>query len=225
MLSFMKKFAWPIFVFSRGLKNYILRIKRLVIQPKLPKNKNAKVLIHLGCGPINSPEFINVDIRPAPHVHYIRDVTDLSIFPNNYADLVYACHVLEHIEEPKLKKVLCEWRRVLKAGGTLRISVPDFDKLLFVYETCNRDTESIRMPLMGYRDGYNAHCMIFNYNYLKKILCELGFIYVHEWDPSKVQHHNFEDWASKYIKRNNREFHISLNVEAVKQDFDYSKHC
>jgi predicted SAM-dependent methyltransferase len=117
-----------------------------------------------------------------------------------------------------VNNVLWEWRRVLKSGGVLRISVPDFDKLLAVYEACDRDSESIRVPLMGYWDGYNPHCMIFNYRYLSKILSDVGFVDIREWDADKVEHHNFEDWASKRIQKKNREFHISLNVEAVKQN-------
>ncbi len=215
---FLYENAYPIFVIGQRIKRYIIGLKGLFIHPKLPTNQNGEVLIHLGCGSVNSPEFINVDARSAPHVHYVCDVTDLSIFQNDYADLVYACHVLEHIEATNLKKVLLEWKRVLKPCGTLRISVPDFDKLLYVYEACDRDSESIRMPLMGYRDGYNAHCMIFNNNYLNRILRTLGFINIREWDPSRVDYHDFEDWASICIQRNNREFNISLNLEATKPD-------
>ena len=214
----LAELSWARFVLVRKIKSRLLWGKRLLIRPKLPYNPDGKIFIHLGCGDIASPEFINVDARSAPHVHYVRDVCDLSIFPDNYADLVYACHILEHIVPEKLVKVLWEWKRILKVGGILRISVPDFDKLLAVYEACDRDSESIRVLLMGYWDGYNPHCMIFNYKYLSKMLCDVGFGDICKWAPQKVDHHNFEDWASRCILRRGKEFHISLNVEAVKQN-------
>lgn len=209
---------WAFFVLSRKLKSRTATVKRRLIRPSLPLNPDGKVLIHLGCGDIVSPEFINVDAHPAPHVHYVCDVTDLSILPDNYADLVYACHLLEHIAPEKLKSVLWEWKRILKVGGVLRISVPDFDKLLDVYLACDRDSESIRTPLLGYACGYPQHCMIYNTKSLRKILNDAGFIDIRHWDPDKVEYHRFDDWASRRINKNDMEFHISLNMEAVKLD-------
>lgn len=205
-----------VFILMQKLKSRTLALKRLFVRPLIPKNPNGKILIHLGCGNINSPEFINVDTKPAPHIHYIMDATDLSFFQDNYADLVYACHILEHVPEKNILKVLYEWKRILKPGGVLRISVPDLDKLIEIYERCSRDISSIRSPLMGTYDGYKTHCAIFNHKYLSQILSNLGFKEVREWDPDKVEHHNFEDWASKCIEYNGKRFHISLNLEAVK---------
>lgn len=201
---------------GRRLKRRAYSLKQLFVRPQPPQNSNGKIFIHLGCGDIDIPGFINVDACPAPHVHYVRDVCDLSVFPDNYADLVYACHLLEHIKPEKLTKVLWEWKRILKAGGVLRISVPDFNKLLVIYEAYDMDIESIKGPLLGRWDGYNSHCMIFNYKSLNRAMGDVGLVDIHEWDPEKVDHHNFKDWASRYIKMNGTEFPISLNVEATK---------
>ncbi|UCG58919.1 MAG: methyltransferase domain-containing protein [Phycisphaerales bacterium] len=216
----MKKIAvelsWVFFVLVRKAKSRLLCLKRAFMVPKLPRNPDGRVLIHLGCGDVASPEFINVDARPAPHVHYVRDVTDLSVFPDGYADLVYACHVLEHIPRAKLKQTLWEWRRILRVGGVLRISVPGFDKLISLYQACAKDVQSIQAPLMGRRMGYESHRVIFNYEYLSGLLAENGFTDIHEWDPAQVKYHDFEDWASRCVERNGERFPISLNVEAVK---------
>ena len=97
---------WAGFVVRRRLKSRVFGLKRMFVLPQLPQNPDGKVLIHLGCGDINSPEFINVAVRSAPHVDYIRVVTDLSIFPDNYADLGYACHLLEHIRRNNIRRML-----------------------------------------------------------------------------------------------------------------------
>ena len=220
--QFQAALSWTSFVIGRGLKRRAHSLKQLFVRPQPPQNSNGEIFIHLGCGDIDVPGFINVDACPAPHVHYVRDVCDLSVFPDNYADLVYACHLLEHIKPEKLTKVLWEWKRILKAGGVLRISVPDFNKLLVIYEAYDMDIESIKGPLLGRWDGYNSHCMIFNYKSLNKAMSDVGFVDIHEWDPEKVDHHDFEDWASRYIKMNGTEFPISLNVEATKLDTSFS---
>ncbi|MHC4105417.1 MAG: hypothetical protein ACYSR9_10785, partial [Planctomycetota bacterium] len=53
----------------RRLKLQMSMVKRQIVKPSLPKNSDGKVLIHVGCGKTNSPEFINVDARPLAHVH------------------------------------------------------------------------------------------------------------------------------------------------------------
>lgn len=212
-----KELSWALFVLVRRIKSKLFFIKRLLVKPQLPQNPEGKIFINLGCGDIASPEFINVDVRPAPHVHYVCDVTDLSIFEDNWTDLVYACHILEHISHRELKKVLWEWRRILKPGGILRLSVPDFDKIVHIYESCSCNISSILGPLMG-GQGYehNAHCCVFNHKYLSDRFREVGFREIRQWDPGRVANHDFRDWANSDIVIEGRAFPVSLNLEAIK---------
>lgn len=212
-----EELSWSGFVLRREIKSRLLLIKRIFVKPRLPRNPDNKVYIHLGCGDIASPEFINVDARPAPHVHYICNVTDLSIFRDGYADLVYACHILEHIQHIALRRTLWEWRRILKPGGILRLSVPDFDKIVHIYNSCSRDINSMLGPLMGGQShDYNVHYSVFNLRYLADKLREAGFKEVRQWDPDRVSNHDFRDWANSDIVQNGIAFPVSLNLEAVK---------
>lgn len=45
--------------------------------------------------------------------------------PDNFADGLFTCHALEHIPTASVPQALREWRRVLKAGASARIIVPD----------------------------------------------------------------------------------------------------
>jgi predicted SAM-dependent methyltransferase len=193
-------------------------LKRRLVEPPLPKNSDGKVLVHVGCGEKNAPGFINVDARPLAHVHVVTDnITSLSDMGTGTVDLVYMCHVLEHIKNDDLKNVLSEMRRVLKDGGILRISVPDFDKLIEVYNAAGKDIESIRRQLMGGQDHqYNVHYCVFNHRRLSGLFKEVGFREVSPWDPDNCRYHDFKDRASRRIKVNGQEYMISLNLEAVK---------
>jgi len=213
-LDCIKKKILNLFYLFR--KNY-LKLIRSLKTPPLPKNADGKVYINLGCGPNTSQEFINVDVLKLPHIHYINDIQNLNMFPDNYADMIYASHVLEHISRNKLIDVLKEWRRVLKRGGRLRLAVPDFDRLIEVYKLSNNDVMSIVSQLMGSSGEYDDHHTIWNYKFAKELLESIGFDDVSIWDPNKADLHNFYDKSSRTIKVGDRTILISLNIEAVKK--------
>jgi len=202
----------------KKLKLQLSFLKRRLVKPPLPKNIDGKVLLHIGCGRTNSPEFINVDAQPFAHVHVVTDnITSLPDFSNGTVDLVYMCHILEHIKRNDLKDVLLEMKRVLKNGGVLRLSVPDFDRLIEVYNNSGKDINTISRQLMGGQDSeYNIHYSVFNHRRLSELLREVGFREVVSWDPDNCQYHNFKDRASRRLKVNGKEYLISLNLEAIK---------
>lgn len=178
----------------------------------------APVLLHIGCGAINAPGFINIDARRQQHVHIVtRNLFRLEMIPDGVADLVYMCHVLEHVSHADLHATLCEMRRVLRPDGVLRLSVPDFDLLLDVYRESGRNVLAIERPLMGGQDyAFNFHYSVFNRQRLGKELLRAGFVTVRSWEPTQVEHHNFEDWASRKMTWGNHAFPVSLNMEGVK---------
>ena len=207
-----------LYTLRRALKLQLSCFRRRIVKPTIPKNSDGKVLLHLGCGTTNSPEFINIDARPLAHVHIATsDMTSLDDFDNGTVDLVYMCHILEHIKEGDLESVLMEMKRVLKEGGILRISVPDFDKLIEVYKASGKDVNTISKQLMGGQDHeYNIHYSVFNHQRLSELLREVGFSKVVSWDPDDCRYHDFKDRASRKMKVNGKEIMISLNLEAVK---------
>lgn len=193
------------------------KIKKAFTGASLPVNADNKVYVHLGCGDIDWPKFINVDARPQKHVHYVHGVTSLPFFKNDTADLIYLSHCLEHIPFAETYLALSEWKRVLKPGGILRISVPDFEQIVKIYEENDRDMNLILMPLMGGQDyAYNFHYNMFNYRRLKELLIETGFSEVRPWEYGTDEFKSLPDWSGKSITYNNKPYFISLNVEAVK---------
>ena len=192
-------------------------VKNIVVPNRYPQNVGGKVFIHLGCGEVNSPEFINIDSRYFPHIHHVSDVQNLPFFTDNFADLIYTSHALEHIPMSEVKDALTEWKRVLKYDGILRISVPDFEKIVSIYQDNNHSIDSIWKPLMGGQEySENYHYSVFNYDYLEKLLLECGFKNIRLWKPEDVENHNYDDWASSILEINQKKYPISLNIEAIK---------
>jgi len=80
--------------------------------------------LHLGCGEIILPDFINCDLFN-PKADLKCDVAKLP-FEDNSIDEIYASHIIEHFHYFETFDVLKEWCRVLKPGGKLKIETPDF---------------------------------------------------------------------------------------------------
>ena len=56
----------------------------------------------------------------------IGDCSDLSRFPGDSFDVVFASNLLEHLDRPATEKLLAESRRVLRPGGRLILIQPNF---------------------------------------------------------------------------------------------------
>lgn len=88
------------------------------------------IALHLGAGgqrippDICGPEYEQTAIDLVQPADIICDVRCLP-FENDYADMVYSAHLLEHLPEHETVAALREWRRVLKPGGQLIVRVPD----------------------------------------------------------------------------------------------------
>jgi predicted SAM-dependent methyltransferase len=203
---------------KRRLRRELAFVGRRLKTPPLPRRADGRMLVHIGCGDIDSPEFINVDAQPYPHVHYVKnDITDLSMFANGSVDLIYMCHVLEHVHRKEIFDVLAEFKRVLKTGGVLRISVPDFDRILAMYESTGRDPDAIISPLLGsHYNAYDIHYWVFTERSLSAILLKAGFGAVRPWDPNHCENHDFEDWAARSVECGGKQHFVSLNLEAVR---------
>lgn len=211
---------WIIQILKDIKQNIYIQYKKIILiffRPRMPDFSKTGVNLHLGCGPINHESFINVDGFPFPHVHYIRDISDLSFFNDNSVDLIYASHCLEHFHYSEILSVLKEWQRVLKKGGILRISVPDLDLLLKIYYQNEEDPDYIIPQLLGGQNNkFNFHYMVFNKTNLTNKLIEAGFSNVKRWTPNSSLMTTFNDFSnySKIVK--GKSFPVSLNVEAKK---------
>jgi predicted SAM-dependent methyltransferase len=186
-----------------------------------PFKLEALPKLHLGCGTRYIPEFTHIDIAPAPHVDHVADIRHLDFIADNSVETIYACHVLEHFGRFEYMDVLREWNRVLRPGGILRLSVPDFAVCAEVYyEQGLADglTGLIGLICGGQRDSHDFHKMIFDRELLTKNLISTGFRDVRAWDWRTTEHAHIDDFSQAYIphmeKVTGRQ--MSLNLEGIK---------
>lgn len=194
------------------------KFPRLFWRSTRPRLPNGEVRLHLCCGKIDHPGFINIDAIPRRRVHCVQAVVQLVRFSDASVDLVYACHVLEHFSHLKVPAELREWGRVLKPGGRLCLSVPDFDRILAIYQDTNRDVDTILSALMtGQEYAYNYHRVIFNKEYLSGLLLAASFRQVDKWTPNDGGiGHDVDDWSQRPLMVNGKPYPVGLNLEAVR---------
>lgn len=210
-----KFFAYFSDYVTPGVKIIFGKITRQIWRPKFP-NSDIGTFVNLGCGKTNHPKFINVDGFPHPHVHFVHRIDRLPMFEKNSVDLIYASHCLEHFRYLDIDRVLCEWLRVLKPGGILRLSVPDFDKLVAIYNNTMNPDDIVEQVMGGQNNRYNFHYVLFNKNNLTNKLIRAGCTDVKEWVPGDSNLTTFADFSVWQKEIAGNKYPISLNIEARK---------
>ena len=89
--------------------------------------------LNLGCGKRFFDEWTNVDFySKSPGVIAHNLITGIP-FPADSYNVVYHSHVLEHFSKPDAVNFMNECYRVLKAGGIIRVIVPDLEQIVREY--------------------------------------------------------------------------------------------
>ena len=163
---------------------------------------DSPLRLHLGCGNVSIPGYVNIDCRYQPAVDRVDNIGILHHYGVRSVDAIYCCHALDHFSRWDYQRVLKRWFDLLKPGGTLRISTPDFHKIVHRYLDNDEDLRSLIGSLYAGQE-YESNCrkVIFNYAMLREDLIAVGFRDVRTFEP-------FVDDCSKVWS--------SLNVEAVK---------
>lgn len=188
------------------------RTAKLKIDPRQP------LKLHLGCGERFLPGFVHVDIRPLPNVDVVCGLEDLSVFPDNCAELIYHCAVLEHIDRCKTIDTLKEWRRVLKPGGILRSAVPDFAAFCRAYAQYG-DLKLLLGPLFGRQDHPdNLHRTMLDRKYFSECLSQAGFVDFVDYDWRDFLPEGYDDFSRAYLPHMDFEngIHMMLTMDARK---------
>ena len=90
--------------------------------------------LQIGTGPLSLEGWLNSDLISA---EIYLDLTRPLPLPDASFAYVFGEHLIEHLSEGDVERLLGELRRILRPGGVLRLTTPDLRKLLAIYEDRN----------------------------------------------------------------------------------------
>jgi predicted SAM-dependent methyltransferase len=169
--------------------------------------------LHIG-GQVRVDGWEVLDANAGPAVDHVADARDLSQFSDETFDIVYASHVVEHLDyRDVLLATLREWRRVMVPGGTLYVSVPDLATLASMFvlkDQLNMEERYhvMRMIFGGHVDSHDYHLVGLDQEFLGTFLTQAGFCNLRRVRSFGL----FQDTSEMLFKG----IPISLNVIAEK---------
>lgn len=126
--------------------------------------------LNLGCHVWKLDGFTNVDIDPKMNPDVLADVLKLP-FEDNSVDEIYAGHIIEHLNKKQSEEAIIEWKRVLKPGGIITITIPDFFTGMYMLENGMIDMDLLNKIVFGDEvGGVMEHKQLFNYNILYELV-------------------------------------------------------
>ena len=144
--------------------------------------------LHLGCGSNRFEGYTNIDWRKTIATDLVCDIKKLP-YPIESVDLIEAYHVIEHLPRLHLPQTLLDWHRVLTPGGSLTIECPNFDESVNKYL---RGEEKQLDAIFGHqRFEGDYHLFGYNFERLKSLLKEAGFVNIVERPPAD---YHARDW-------------------------------
>ena len=114
---------------------YIYQVDRRLLQTqvRLASSHLRGRVLNVGSGtaeryspPVEVTEYVRMDISGGPNVDVVGRAEDIP-FPDASFDSVLSTKVFEHVENPEL--AAAEVSRILKRGGKLLITVPQWNEL------------------------------------------------------------------------------------------------
>jgi len=148
-----------------------------------------KLNLNLGCGDQILPGFLNVDANSNKDVVF-DDVVFLINFSDNGTDMIYAAHVLQCIfPRSRVLIALENWYKVLKPGGHIIIEVPDIVPVTKAYLEGKVPIETFIQGIYGVDKDGIRQTICFSFDYLKKLLEEVGFKNIKRIDQPSYSRH------------------------------------
>ena len=138
-------------------------------------------VLRLNVGGIQKmPGWKILQAESGPDVDYVGDCTDMGQFADASVDELYAAQALEPLAyRDRMPAALKEFHRVLKPGGTVRVSVPDAEvlgRLLADPQQSRQDREFLaQMVLGGRQDPAALEQAGLDFGRLRDMLLEAGF--------------------------------------------------
>ena len=135
--------------------------------------------LNLGCGRYPKRKFINIDIQPSVSPDVVADVLSLH-YEKNSIEEIYCGHLLEHFNFEEGLLAISHWVDILKPGGSIMITVPDFDIFIKPYldnPTAQNIKELNDVFIYSYcQESHHKYC--YNGSLLESMMLRCGLSHV-----------------------------------------------
>lgn len=150
---------------------------------QIVKNCVGPVRLHLGCGTVKLPGWINVDgeyMQHDPDV-VIQDITKPFALPDNTVDEILTVHVVEHLSRQYVMPMFREFYRICRPGGSVAMEWPDLLKMcqeVIKHPDCfwTTDKRLVKRTISGiYGDSarYPDPTMLHKWGYSAESMCRM----------------------------------------------------
>lgn len=157
------------------------------------------IRLNIGAGDVVIPGFTAIDRKFGTEAYPLN-------YPDNSVDEIRCVHMLEHLSFKEALEAIQEWRRVLKPGGRIRLSVPDVKK---VAGLAGQDPRWAFYLMGGQIDANDFHKSAYDEERLSAYLDKYDFENIRHWIGDTSDLSSFHE--------------ISLNLEATKPLADKPK--
>lgn len=136
--------------------------------------------LNLGCGWDIRDGYVNLDISPLDGVDVVWDITKLPLpFKDEEFEEILCADILEHVQyEPVLKDL----HRILKKGGSIKLTVPHFTSLNNYVDPTHRRMFSIKTFTFFTKDSFLDRTYYFDFSFSKIAKAKITFSKYFIWD-------------------------------------------
>ena len=177
-----------------------------------------KLVLNVGCGyasrqglhkAFQGPDWreLRLDINPSVNPDILCSIIDMHPVATDSIDAVWSSHNLEHLHRHEVPLALAEFRRVLRPGGQVLLTLPDLQRIAELVAGDGLEDEAYSSPagpitpldmIYGHTpslargNGYMAHKTGFTARTLRQLLVDAGFADV------SMQRESFALWARAF---------------------------
>ncbi len=143
----------------------------MVIALNYMRPQGKGINLHIGCGDYWDENAVNIDFNIYGGTDMLWDIRKPLPFQPEVVVKIEAYEVVEHFNKYEIDEILKDWYRVLIKGGKVKISVPDMDGLIKMYQT---EKDKAIEQIYGLED-HPHHKQGYTHLSLDKLFTEHGF--------------------------------------------------
>jgi len=167
----------------------------------------------------NRQDYINLDIIDFPTVDFKCDLRLGIPYRDHSVDNIYTCEFLEHLPLVEVQRLLRDCHRVLVPQGTLYITCPNFDGLVYFWNRGEHIPYITRGILGDGIDPHDYHRSLLTTTWIIDMLDEIGFGSITDISDERRKELNTEEEIQELKQRGvtiDEFLMMKIHVRAIK---------